>query len=463
MNAMKVVLTDLAVLSVLMLLGVTLRKKCGFLQRLYLPASLLAGIVGLLLGPQVLGHYTGWSLPIGKTIAQWPGQLTSVVLGLAFVGTESSSGFGKIASSAVTVSGLIHQTQVLVGLGLTLVLMPFFSNLPLGFGFTPVFGFHGGHGTANAVGVAFAEYGWADGISVANTMATAGLISGIVLGMIVINIGVRRGYAQKVLKPQEIPLDIRQGVVPMEKRKPIGMGVTYNDALDPLALQLAFTGIVFGAASLLSKSLIAVHPLLKEIPHFACAMICGALLNFIMKKLHMSHYFDRATINRISGVALDYLVCAAVATLSLKVFSLYLVPLVSVIGVTIVANLIANFYFSWKIFDVDWFERAVASYGLESGVLATGLMLLRVVDPKFETTGQESVASAVSLLYPLAIPYVILMPMLSTKVNGWVLFAISAAIWAGFYIVARRCFWHSERKFTDILSSKSDAPRAQRS
>ncbi|MBQ4490990.1 MAG: hypothetical protein II965_07075, partial [Pyramidobacter sp.] len=192
MNAMKVVLTDLAVLSVLMLLGVTLRKKCGFLQRLYLPASLLAGIVGLLLGPQVLGHYTGWSLPIGKTIAQWPGQLTSVVLGLAFVGTESSSGFGKIASSAVTVSGLIHQTQVLVGLGLTLVLMPFFSNLPLGFGFTPVFGFHGGHGTANAVGVAFAEYGWADGISVANTMATAGLISGIVLGMIVINIGVRR-------------------------------------------------------------------------------------------------------------------------------------------------------------------------------------------------------------------------------------------------------------------------------
>ena len=223
------------------------------------------------------------------------------------------------------------------------------------------------------------------------------------------------------------------------------------------------TGIVFGAASLLSKSLIAVHPLLKEIPHFACAMICGALLNFIMKKLHMSHYFDRATINRISGVALDYLVCAAVATLSLKVFSLYLVPLVSVIGVTIVANLIANFYFSWKIFDVDWFERAVASYGLESGVLATGLMLLRVVDPKFETTGQESVASAVSLLYPLAIPNVILMPMLSTKVNGWVLFAISAAIWAGFYIVARRCFWHSERKFTDILSSKCDAPRAQRS
>jgi ESS family glutamate:Na+ symporter len=127
----------------------------------------------------------------------------------------------------------------------------------------------------------------------------------------------------------------------------------------------------------------------------------------------------------------------------------------------IVVNLIANFYFSWKIFDVDWFERAVASYGLESGVLATGLMLLRVVDPNFETTGQDSVASAVSLLYPLAIPYVVLMPLLSTKIPAWILWLFSFAIWLAFYIVARRSFWHKNRKFSDILSSKSKAPCAR--
>jgi ESS family glutamate:Na+ symporter len=458
MNALRAVIMDGAVLSLLLLIGVTLRKHSRFLQNLYLPASLIAGFVGLLLGPQILGHFAGFSLPIDKTIAQWPGQLTSIVLGLAFVGTKPSKNFGRIASEGVTVSGLMHQTQVLVGLGLTILLIPFFPELPVSFGFTPVFGFHGGHGTANAVGVALAQYGWPEGISVANTMATAGLMSGIILGMIVINIGVRRGYAQKVLEPQAIPQSIREGIVPEGERKSIGSGVTYTDSLDPLALQLAITGVIFGGATLISKGLVMIHPLLKEIPHFACAMVLGATTNYIVRKVHLDSYIDRATINRISGVALDYLVCAAIATLSLKVFSLYLVPLVLTITIMIIVNLAANFYFSWKIFDVDWFERAVASYGLESGVLATGLMLLRVVDPRFETTGQDSVASAVSLLYPLAIPYVVLMPLLSTTIPAWILWLFSFLIWLAFYCVARRFYWHKDRHFSDILSSKSKAP-----
>ena len=443
MNAIAVVFSDLSVLSLLLLIGFTLRKKVSIFQNLYLPASLLAGFVGLLLGPQVLGQYTEWHLPISSTIGQWPGVLVTVVLGLSFFGTESSHNFGKIALSAVTLGGLVHQTQVLVGMGATLIMMPYFANLPFAFGLTPVFGFHGGHGTANAAGAALKAAGWADGVSVANTMATAGLLSGIVIGMIIINIGVRRGFAQKVSKPQDVPQDIREGYVPVEKRVAIGKGVTYNDALDPLALQLAFVGIIYGSAKLLSTSLIWVHPLLKEIPLFACAMICGALLSFILKKLKMKDYIDRPTVNRISGVALDYLVCSAISTLSLKVFSLYMVPLIVTILAVIVGNVIVNFYFAWKMFDVDWFERAIGSYGLESGVLATGLMLLRVIDPKFETTGQESAASSAALCYPWSLPYIMFMPALAFAVSPWILFAGSAALWIVFFVIARKFFWQS--------------------
>lgn len=443
MNAIAVVFSDLSVLSLLLLIGFTLRKKVSIFQNLYLPASLLAGFVGLLLGPQVLGQYTEWHLPISSTIGQWPGVLVTVVLGLSFFGTESSHNFGKIALSAATQGGLVHQTQVLIGMGATLLMMPYFPNLPFAFGLTPVFGFHGGHGTANAAGAALKAAGWADGVSVANTMATAGLLSGIIIGMIVINIGVRRGFAQKVSKPQDVPQDIREGYVPVEKRVAIGKGVTYNDALDPLALQLAFVGIIYGSAKLLSSSLIWVHPLMKEIPLFACAMICGALLSFIMKKLKMKDYIDRPTVNRISGVALDYLVCSAISTLSLKVFSLYMVPLIVTILAVIVGNLIVNFYFAWKMFDVDWFERAIGSYGLESGVLATGLMLLRVIDPKFETSGQESAASSAALCYPWSLPYIMFMPALAFAVSPWILFAGSAALWVVFFVIARKFFWQS--------------------
>ena len=441
MNAIAVVFSDLSVLSLLLLVGFTLRKKVSVFQSLYLPASLLAGFVGLLLGPQVLGQYTEWHLPISSTIGQWPGVLVTVVLGLSFFGTESSHNFGKIALSAVTLGGIVHQTQVLIGMGATLIMMPYFSNLPFAFALTPVFGFHGGHGTANAAGAALKAAGWADGVSVANTMATAGLLSGIIIGMAIINIGVRRGYAQKVSKPQDVPQDIREGYVPVGKRTAIGKGVTYNDALDPLALQLAFVGIIYGSAKLLSTSLIWVHPLMKEIPLFACAMICGALLSFIMKKLNMRDYIDRPTVNRISGVALDYLVCSAISTLSLKVFSLYMVPLIVTILAVIVGNVIVNFYFARKMFDVDWFERAMGSYGLESGVLATGLMLLRVIDPKFETTGQESAASSAALCYPWSLPYIMFMPALAFAVSPWILFAGSAVLWVVFLVIARMFFW----------------------
>lgn len=458
MSEIATVLYDMGILSILLLMGIFLRKNVKMFQDIYIPASLLGGFIGLLLGPQILGHFLEFSLPIGGSIAKWPGVLVNIVLGVSFFGTTQNKKFGRTALSAVTVGGIAHQAQVVTGLVIAMIMMVFYTDLPLAFGLTPVFGFHGGHGTANAAGAALEAAGWADGVSVANTMATAGLLSGIVIGMVVINIGVRRGYAKLVSKPQDVPRSIKEGIVPVGERTSIGSGVTYNDALDPLALQLTFVGIILLMAKLLSTGLVAVHPILSNVPEFACAMISGAVLSFIMKKLGLSHYIDRMTINRISGVALDFLVCSAIATLSLKVFALYLVPLAVTILAVIAVNLVVNFYFSWKVFDEDWFERALGSYGLESGVLATGLMLLRVVDPKFETTGQESAAASAALCYPWSLPYVMLMPALAFSLSPWTILGISAALLVVFLVIARVFFWHPERKFSDILSGKSSRP-----
>ncbi|MBQ7535295.1 MAG: hypothetical protein IJT43_06710 [Stomatobaculum sp.] len=458
---MKAVLTDLALLSTLLLIGITLRKNVKAFQNLYIPASLLAGFVGLIFGPQILGKVLPFSFPVTDTMGGWAGQLVNIVLGLSFLGKKSSSkSFGRTAFSAVTQGGLVHQTQVCLGLGITMLLMPLYSNLPFCFGLTPVFGFHGGHGTANAAGEALAQAGWADGPAVANTMATAGILSGIIFGMIIINIAVRRGYAKMVDEPQNVPQDLKEGIVPMEKRVSLGKAVTYNDALDPLALQLSFVGIVYGGATLLSKGLVSLHPILSNVPLFACAMCVGALLNFVMNKLGLQDYLDRPTLDRISGVALDYLVCSAIATLSLKVFALYTVPLVVTILAVMLGNIVVNFYFGYKMFDDDWFERTVTAYGLESGVLATGLMLLRVVDPKFETTGHESGAASAALCYPWSLPYIMFAPALAFVVAPIVMFGFSAGLWLVFFIIARVFFWHKERKFTDIIFNNSDRPRA---
>ena len=459
MSEIQVVLYDLGYLSILLLLGVFLRKNVKAIQNLYIPASLLGGFCGLVLGPQVLGAVAPASFPITASIGKWSGVLVNIVLGVSFFGTKPSGKFGRTALSAVTVGGIAHQMQVVCGLLSAMVLMTVYTDLPIAFGLTPVYGFHGGHGTANSAGAALEQAGWADGTTVCNTMATAGLLSGIIIGMIIINIGVRRGYAKLVSKPAAVPQSVKEGIVPENERTSIGKGVTYSDALDPLALQLAFIGVILIMAKELSAALIALHPILKNVPMFACAMICGAILNFIMKKLGLSHYIDRPTINRIAGVALDFLVCSAIATLSVKVFATYLVPMLVTIVVVILVNLFSNFYFGWKLFDDDWFERTLGSYGLESGVLATGLMLLRVVDPKFETTGQESAASSAALCYPWSLPYIMFMPALAMSgASPMLLLGISVALLAVFLVVARVFFWHSDRKLSDILSGSSTAP-----
>ena len=459
MSEIQVVLYDLGYLSILLLLGVFLRKNVKAIQNLYIPASLLGGFCGLVLGPQVLGAVAPASFPITASIGKWSGVLVNIVLGVSFFGTKPSGKFGRTALSAVTVGGIAHQMQVVVGLLCAMFLMTMYEGLPIAFGLTPVFGFHGGHGTANSAGAALEQAGWADGTTVCNTMATAGLLSGIIIGMIVINIGIRRGYAKLVSKPAAVPKAVKEGIVPQDERTAIGNGVTYSDSLDPLALQLAFVGIILVMAKVLSEGLIALHPILKNVPMFACAMICGAFLNFVMKKLGLSHYIDRPTINRIAGVALDFLVCSAIATLSVKVFATYLVPMLITIVTVILVNLFANFYFGWKVFDEDWFERTLGSYGLESGVLATGLMLLRVVDPKFETTGQESAAASAALCYPWSLPYVMFMPALAMSgASPMLILGISAGLLAVFLVVARVFFWHSDRKFIDILSAQRMAP-----
>ena len=64
MSAIQTVVYDFGALSLLMLIGYFIRKKSKLLQDLYLPAALVAGFVGLLLGPQVLGRFSPICFPI---------------------------------------------------------------------------------------------------------------------------------------------------------------------------------------------------------------------------------------------------------------------------------------------------------------------------------------------------------------------------------------------------------------
>ncbi len=68
------VLTDLGLLSLLLLLGVVLRARITLLQRSFMPASIIAGILGLILGPNGFGV-----IPFSDFIGTYPSILIAVV------------------------------------------------------------------------------------------------------------------------------------------------------------------------------------------------------------------------------------------------------------------------------------------------------------------------------------------------------------------------------------------------
>ena len=71
-----VLFTDLGIILGLLLIGKIIRVKVKLVQKLFIPPSLLAGLLGLIFGPNGLG----W-LPLSNFISVYPAVLIAVVFG----------------------------------------------------------------------------------------------------------------------------------------------------------------------------------------------------------------------------------------------------------------------------------------------------------------------------------------------------------------------------------------------
>lgn len=455
MSAIQQVVYDFGTLSILLLIGYFVRKHVKLLQNLYLPAAVVAGFIGLLLGPQVLGKYTEYHIPISKTIGSWAGVLTAVVFSVSFLGTKPQH-FGETLVSASIHAGIGHQIQVCIGLLCAFIFITLGYDIPLGFGLTPVYGFYGGHGTALAAGTLFKQLGWDGGVDVANTMATAGLVCGVVFGIILINIGARKGRTMYVRKPSDIPDEMKKGYVAPENRTPIGKGVTYNDVIDPFGFALCWCGLICVLGRMVRTLLISINPILSNIPWFACCLILSMVVGTIMRLTKMDKYIDRPSMSRIAGFTMDFLVCSAISTLNLKTVFTYLVPLSVTIAAVLLGNLVFYPYFGRKLFAHDAFERSMGAFGQGCGVVATGLMLIRIVDPGNKSSAGDAVVSASTVGYLWMIPYFTIGPALSYSWGFGKLFAFSVALLIFFVVLGRVLCWQKRPAWETQTPSYKD-------
>jgi ESS family glutamate:Na+ symporter len=127
---------------------------------------------------------------------------------------------------------------------------------------------------------------------------------------------------------------------------------------------------------------------------------------------------DVRIIKRIEGASLDFLIVSAIATLPLCVVIKYALPLVLIITAFVAYTLGAAYFFSKKLYKKDWFERGIGDFGQAMGVMATGLLLVRVVDPEFKSLGSQGLAISYFLWYPIFLVYIILGPIITMNYKG---------------------------------------------
>ena len=93
---------------------------------------------------------------------------------------------------------------------------------------------------------------------------------------------------------------------------------------------------------------------------------------------------------RLAGTSLDFLVVAAVASIRLDFVAAHWMPLALLCLAGILWNVGGVLFLAPRILKHAWFERAIAEFGQSTGVTATGLLLLRTVDPENKTVAAEA-------------------------------------------------------------------------
>ena len=235
--------TDFGIISILILIAKFLRVKIKLIQKLFIPPSLIAGLLGLGLGP----NGAGW-LPLSGNL----GTYSAVFIALVFAALPFSSPsmpfkqvvkkLGPIWSFAQM--GMLLQWGIM-GLFGFFVLKLIWPGLNDAFGIMLPTGFYGGHGTAAAIGTAFEGLGWDEAKSLGMTTATVGIISAIIGGLLILKVAARKKYTSFITDFDNLPDELRDGLVPNEKREPIGMATTNSISIDSLTFHLA---LVFAAA-----------------------------------------------------------------------------------------------------------------------------------------------------------------------------------------------------------------------
>lgn len=159
------------------------------------------------------------------------------------------------------------------------------------------------------------------------------------------------------------------------------------------------------------------------------------------KKGGAYQYFDTRFFSRISGTATDYLVFFGVASIKVSIIVEYAVPLLMLMIVGILLNIVVWRVMSPTLMRDYWFERSMLPLGMAFGVSATGIILLRIVDPDGRSKTLNDFAIANPFISPVQSFLYAVGPAMLLSGGHWSFVAINLGITLALLVVARIFGW----------------------
>lgn len=406
-------------LLIVMMIAHILKRNFKFLKKSLIPVSVLGGIIALIFTSiyklatgdnffslemfSIMKETTNAAGEIVKETALDGMQLLEIItyhclaIGFICMGLKSSKKAenSKKRTEEVFNTGITtvstYLIQAIFGLVITIVAFNFFDieGLIPAAGIILCLGYGQGTGQALNFGSQYESVGLAGGANFGLAIAALGFLSASIGGVIYLNILRKKHKIKDIVEEDEkLTLDNYQG----------NNEIPTNLSIDKFTIQIAIVGAIYIISyfimNLLSKVLPGLSATLFGF-NFLIGTLLAVLFKFVIRKLRdkkivKREYVNDFMMNRIGGSAFDIMIVAGIAAIDLETLKNYIGLLIILGIVGLIATFIYIRFVCKKLFPEYKYEQFFAMYGMLTGTASTGVILLREIDPNYETPASDN-------------------------------------------------------------------------
>ena len=396
-------LIQIGIIAMLILVANVLRRKIAVIRNSLMPTAVLAGFLMLLL------RNLGFEVIDGVFLES----VTYHAIALGFIAlslrvpedAEGESKFLAPKNGALIVS--TYLVQALTGLAVALILaytvMPDLFKasgilLPMAYGQGP--------GQANNVGTTYEALGMVGGRSFGLSLAAAGYLCACLVGVVYMNILSRKDALTRTKEKDYLSGSVTVDTFQADDEIPVAESVDKCSvqaalvAIIYLLTYLAIDGVVSllenfapGLAATVSTLLWGFNFIVGSVIATGCRVL---FVNLRRAKLMHRQYQNNYLLSRISGVAFDFMIVAGIASIEVNDLSGYWLPflLMAVMG-----GIVTFAYLMWmckKLYPNYVYEGFFSMFGMLTGTISSGVLLLREIDPELKTPASNNLVTGSS-------------------------------------------------------------------